>query len=171
MDNTYFKEFIDFMLQHKEMQPLPMAETHRTDQKVIGLLRNPDLDTGTNKLHFGNFWPDPVTGRMTVLGEWALGKLQTLGWDPAQDVVIDVNVLQVYKDFLADPNVSEGAKAYWQNLMSQVVDQTTSNQLSDYLISFLVNNYNIDARNIYVVTLSNNPEVFDQVVEWDQNLE
>ena len=77
----------------------------------------------------------------------------------------------MYKDFLADPNVSEDAKAYWQNLMSQVVDQTTSNQLSDYLISFLVNNYNIDARNIYVVTLSNNPEVFDQVVEWDQNLE
>ena len=77
----------------------------------------------------------------------------------------------MYKDFLADPNVSEDAKAYWQNLMSQVVDQTTSNQLSDYLISFLVNNYNIDARNIYVVTLSTNPEVFDQVVEWDQNLE
>lgn len=171
MDTLYFKEFIDFLLSHNEMQILPMAESHRTDQTLIGLLRNPELDTGSGELHIGTFWPDPVTGRFTVLGEWASGNLQKLGWDPEQDVVIDVSLLQVYQDFISESNVSAGAKSYWQDIMSRVTNQTTSNAIAKEILLFLITNYNIDARNVYVITVSNDLELFDQIVEWDHNID
>ena len=134
---------LTFALEHMAMQKLEFQDTPVAGQQVIGLILTNSWGDPT-KATFAAI--PPSSTRDMILSDWMESELAPLGFDPAQDVVIDPNYSYITEDFMKQDWIKPDVRPD----LLKLAETTPEHELIDELfIKPLLTKYNIKARNIY----------------------